>query len=201
VLTTDINPEMTRKEKEKRLKEIYNRFEGDVSAFKKDAICKIGCAYCCTDVGNVDTTTLEGIVIRQRVKRLPQPVKRDVKKRIDENRRAKEKARIARCPFLAEDDTCMIYDIRPFSCRQLYSIRECRGRGPTVHRQAAALAKQAVKEIQQIDNTGYSGHLAFILHLLDRPGFTKFYLARGFDPAKIAKFGKAHHLVINRFAK
>ncbi len=194
-------PDMTLKEKEKRLKEIYECFDRDARAFKKHAICKIGCAYCCTDVGDVDTTTLEGVVIRDRVKRFPQPVRRDVKKKIDENRRAKETARIAPCPFLKVDETCMIYDIRPFSCRQLYSVRECRGRGPTVHRQAAALAKQAVKEIQRVDDTGYSGHLSFILHLLDRPGFTKFYLSGGFDPAKIAEFGKAHRLVINRFAK
>ena len=190
---------MTLEEKKERLKEIYERFETDAHKFKKDAICKIGCTYCCTDVGNVDIITLEGVIIRERVNGLPQLLKRQVKKKIAQNKLEKEKGKIARCPFLKEDDTCLIYDIRPFSCRQLYSIRECSGRGPTVHRQSTELAREAVKEIQRLDDTGYSGHISFILYLLDMPGFRKLYLSGGFDPGKIAKFGKPHRLVINRF--
>ncbi|HID30675.1 MAG TPA: YkgJ family cysteine cluster protein [Desulfobacterales bacterium] len=192
---------MTLKEKKGRLQEIYERFEGDAYEFKKDAICKIGCTFCCTDVGNVDITTLEGVVIRERVNRLPQPLRGQVKQKIAQNRLEKERETIAQCPFLKEDKTCLIYDIRPFSCRQLYSIRECRGRGPTVHRQATELAKKAVKEMQRLDDTGYSGHISFILYLLDRPAFRKPYLSGAFDPGKIANFGKTHRLVINRFAK
>ena len=192
---------MTLKERKKRLKGIYERFETDAYEFKKDAICKIGCSYCCTDVGNVDITTLEGVIIRERVNSLPQPLRGEVKRKIAQNKVEKEKETFARCPFLKEDKTCLIYDIRPFSCRQLYSIRECRGRGPTVHRQAAELAKEAIQEMQRLDDTGYSGHISFILYLLDRPGFRKPYLAGAFDPGKIAKFGKAHCLVINRVAR
>ncbi len=191
---------MTFKAKKEKLQEIYERFERDAHEFKKDAICKIGCTYCCTDVGNVDIITLEGIVISERVNSLLRPVKREVKKKIAQNKLEKEQAKIARCPFLKEDDTCLIYDIRPFSCRKLYSIRECRGRGPTVHRQAMELAKKAVREMQRLDDTGYSGHISFILYLLDRPGFRKLYLSGGFDPARIARFGKTHRLVINRSA-
>ncbi|MCK4389973.1 MAG: YkgJ family cysteine cluster protein [Desulfobacterales bacterium] len=191
---------MTFKAKKEKLQEIYERFERDAHEFKKDAICKIGCTYCCTDVGNVDIITLEGIIISERVNSLLQPLKREVKKKIAQNKLEKEQAKIARCPFLKEDDTCLIYDIRPFSCRKLYSIRECRGRGPTVHRQATELAKKAVREMQRLDDTGYSGHISFILYLLDRPGFRKLYLSGGFDPARIAKFGKTHRLVINRLA-
>ena len=192
---------MTFKAKKERLQEIYECFETDAHKFKKDAICKIGCTYCCTDVGNVDTTTLEGVIILERVNSLPQPLKGQVKKKIAQNRLKKEKEKIARCPFLKEDDTCLIYDIRPFSCRQLYSIRECRGRGPTVHRQATELAKKTVREMQRLDDTGYSGHISFILYLLDKPGFRKLYLSGGFDPGKIARFGKSHGIVINRFAR
>jgi len=192
---------MTFKAKKERLQEIYECFETDAHKFKKDAICKIGCTYCCTDVGNVDTTTLEGVIILERVNSLPQPLKGQVKKKIAQNRLKKEKEKIARCPFLKEDDTCLIYDIRPFSCRQLYSIRECRGRGPTVHRQATELAKKTVKEMQRLDDTGYSGHISFILYLLDKLGFRKLYLSGGFDPGKIARFGKSHGIVINRFAR
>lgn len=191
---------MTWEEKKQTLKAIYERFERDAQAFKKEAICKIGCTYCCTDVGNVDINTLEGLIIRERIKTFPPPLKGQIQKKLAQNKRAKEKQDIAPCPFLKEDDTCLIYEVRPFSCRQLYSVRECRNRGPTVHRQAVALAKKAVREMQQLDDTGYSGHLSFILYLLDRPAFRKLYLAGGFDPQGIMKFGKAHGIIINRLA-
>ena len=192
---------MTLKEKKRRLKDLYERYEKKAHPFKKDAICRIGCTFCCTDVGNVDTTTLEGLAIWKRINRFPNGLNRDIKKRIARNRLEKEQAKIARCPFLEKDDTCLIYDIRPFSCRQLYSIGECAGRGPTVHRQAVALAKETVKELQQFDDTGYSGHLTFVLHLFDRKAFRTLYLSGGFDPGKIVTFGKDHGLIINRFAK
>lgn len=192
---------MTFKEKKEALKRIYERFEEDASEFKKDAICRIGCTFCCTDVGNVDATTLEGVIILEQVNKFPEPLRYAVKKKISQNRLEKENKKIAPCPFLKEDNTCLIYDIRPFSCRQLYSVRKCKGRGPTVHRQARELAKQAVREMQQLDDTGYSGHLSFILHLLDLPGFKKSYLSGWFDPGKIAEFGKSHGLLINRLAK
>jgi Fe-S-cluster containining protein len=189
---------MWQKKKEK-LKEVYERFESDALVYKQHAICKIGCTYCCTDVGNVDINTLEGLVIQERIKSLPQPLKGQIKKKLAQNKREKEKQNIAPCPFLNEHGTCLIYDIRPFSCRQLYSILECLDHGPTVHRQAVALAKKAVRAMQQLDDTGYSGHLSFILYLLERPSFRKLYVAGGFDPEKIMEFGKAHSMIINRF--
>jgi Fe-S-cluster containining protein len=189
---------MTWGKKKEKLKEIYERFESDAQEYKQHAICKIGCTYCCTDVGNVDINTLEGLVIQERIKSLPQPLKGQIQKKLAQNKREKEKQNIAPCPLLNEDGACLIYDIRPFSCRQLYSIRECRDHGPTVHRQAVALAKKAVKAMQQLDDTGYSGHLSFILYLLERPRFRKLYIAGGFDPQKIMKFGKAHGIIINR---
>ncbi len=88
--------------------------------------------------------------------------------------------------------------VRPFSCRQLYSLRPCEEKGPTVHRQAAALAKETVQKIQRLDDTGYSGHLTYILTLLDDNCFRRLYLAGGFDPAAISAFGKSHGIVINR---
>jgi hypothetical protein len=192
---------MTLKEKKKRLKDVYARYEADALPFKKDAICQIGCTYCCTDVGNVDTTTLEGLIIWERLNTLPRPLRRRIQKKIVQNRQEKEQTRIAPCPFLTDDDTCLVYDIRPFSCRQLYSLKECPGRGPTVHRQAVDMADATVRALQRLDDTGYSGHLSFVLHLFERAQFKKLYLSGGFDPGKIASFGKSHGLIINRFAK
>jgi len=185
--------------KKEKLRGIYERFERDAEEFKRHAICRIGCTYCCTDVGNIDTNTLEGLIIWKRIRGFPPGLKGHIKKKLAQNRSEKKKHPIARCPFLQGDETCLIYDIRPFSCRQLYSIRECRGLGPTVHRQAVALAKRAVRDLQQLDDTGYSGHLSYVLHLFDHPGFVKVYLSGGFDPGKIVKFGKTHGIIINRF--
>jgi Fe-S-cluster containining protein len=192
---------MTWDTKKEKLKAIYDRYEIDVAPFKKHAICKLGCTYCCTDVGNIDTNTLEGLIIWERIESFPQDLKHHIKDRLSQNRRQKKKHTIAPCSFLQTDKACLIYDVRPFSCRQLYSIEECRGRGPTVHRQAVALAKRAVREMQRLDDTGYSGHLSHILYLLDKAGFRGFYLAGGFDPTKIMKFGKTHGIIINRFAR
>ena len=56
--------------KTKALAGIYAEFERSASEFKKSAACKINCADCCTHVGNIDITTLEGIVIQKRSTRL-----------------------------------------------------------------------------------------------------------------------------------
>jgi hypothetical protein len=189
------------KDKYKRLRAIYDRFEKEVSQYKENAICKLGCTYCCTDVGNVDINTLEGLMVWERINSFAPEQKHRIRHKLDQNKRQKEQGRIARCPFLGEDGACLIYDIRPFSCRQLYSVRECRGQGPTVHRQAVTMAKKAVRDMQGIDDTGYSGHLSFILYLLDKANFRTLYVKGGFDPGRIMKFGKSHGIIINRYAR
>jgi uncharacterized protein len=183
--------------KKEKLNEIYEAFEKEALEYKKLAICKPGCAYCCIHFGSVDITTLEGIVIRERIKSFAKPLKNRMKKKIAQNKKLKEKGKVAKCPFLKEDKTCLIYDIRPFSCRQLYSLRECDGRGPTVHRQAMELAKKTVQRLQHLDTAGYSGHISFIIHLLEKQEFRDFYLAGGFNPAQIMGFGKTHDIIIN----
>jgi len=66
-----------------------------------------------------------------------------------------------------------------------------------VHREAVELGKETVTELQQLDDRGYSGHISYILHLLDRHAFRKLYLAGGFHPEKIADYRKSHGIVIN----
>ncbi len=101
-------------------------------------------------------------------------------------------------PFLKEDHTCLIYEIRPFSCRQLYSVEKCGPAGATLHRQAKEMAEKTVKQLQRLDENGYSGHISFILHLLDSREFREFYQSGGFDPSRIRDFGKSSGLLINR---
>ena len=177
---------------------IYRRYEADVAEFKRGAFCKSGCAYCCTHYGAVDMTTLEGLVIFDWMALRPRPLRVKLAKKLARNRRAKERGQAPRCPFLLANDTCRIYPVRPFSCRQLYSLAPCAGKGPTVHRRAVERVRAAVCELQALDDTGYSGHLSYILHMLDSADFRRLYLSGGFDPAAVMAFGKSHGIVINR---
>lgn len=70
--------------------------------------------------------------------------------------------------------------------------------GPTVHRQVAELAQAVVARLQIIDDSGYSGHLSYILHMLGSEKFQKVYRAGGFKPEDVMVFGKRHQIVINR---
>ncbi len=177
-----------------KLQAIYEQFEYASHKYKKDAVCKPGCAYCCTGVGNIDITTSEGLIIRERISSFP-----DIQEKVAENRRDKEDGKIVPCPFLKEDSTCLIYDIRPFICRQMYSVRTCGPDGAMLHRPVREMAKKSIGDIQRLDVNGYSGHISFILYLLDLPDFRTVYLTEGFDPGSILTFGKSHGIIINRY--
>jgi Fe-S-cluster containining protein len=183
--------------KAKQLQEIYRSFERESASFREQAVCGPGCAYCCTHFGHLDITTLEGWIIQERIKQLHETEKRRIEQKIRDNKRDKEAGKPSVCPFLLEDQTCLMYDVRPFSCRQLYSLKKCGEHGPVVHPQAIELARDTVRLIQQLDATGYSGHLSFILALLDQKRFFNLYTSGGFEPARVADFGKAHGLIIN----
>jgi hypothetical protein len=184
--------------KQEKLKQIYDDFEIRARPFKAGAVCEVGCAFCCTHFGNVDAITLEGLIIHEWIEALDKQDRIDIRKKIAKNMKKREKRSITRCPFLKKDNTCRIYTIRPFSCRQLYSLRKCTDSGPMVHRQAVELSKQTVKKLQQLDETGYSGHISYILYLIATPDFRTLYTSGGFNPANIMRFGKKYGIVINR---
>jgi len=186
------------KTKLKKLKEIYDDFEIQARPFKDSAVCKVGCAFCCIHFGNVDAITMEGLIIHEWIETLDKPDQINIRKKISKNMKKREKRSITPCPFLKKDNTCRIYTMRPFICRQLYSLRKCTHSGPMVHRQAVELAKKTVKKLQQLDATGYSGHISYILHLIAKPDFRELYKSGGFDPVKIMPFGKKYGIIINR---
>jgi hypothetical protein len=190
---------MDLEEKKKNLRELYEQYEEDVAEFKKAAACESGCADCCIDVGDVDITTLEGVIIRERMDTFDKTLQAEIKAGLAQNKAEREQGRLSRCAFLKGDKTCMIYDIRPFSCRQLYSVKRCNGAPPTIHRQAMNLARQTVDKMQRLDFGGYSGHISYILYLLDKEDFRRWYLRGKSDPRKIVDFGRSHGIVINRF--
>jgi len=168
---------MNLEDKKKRLQELYEQYENEVSDFKKMAACEIGCADCCIDVGNIDITTLEGIIIYEQMSSFEKLIHTEIKNRLAKNKAEREEKKLSRCAFLNEDKMCIIYSIRPFSCRQLYSVKKCNGASPTIHRQAVETGKQIREKIQQLDAAGYSGHISYILYLLDKESFRKRYLS------------------------
>ena len=187
--------------KKEKLRSLYESFADAVREFRTHAVCEKGCNFCCTRMGNVDIVTLEGAMILGRLEGMEEGVRRHIEHRIVRNVSDKETGKKPACPFQDDEGACLIYEARPFSCRQLYSLKKCEGSGPLVHKQAAAISRATVREIQMLDDTGYSGHISFILHLLEIAEFRESYLSGGFDPAMIADFGKSHGIVINRFAR
>ena len=188
-------------ELKKELHAIYNGFENEVCEYRRDAVCGLGCSFCCTFMGNVDITTLEGWIIREHIRSMPGSARSDLVRRITGNKQEKEKGGKPGCPFQDDNGACLIYEFRPFSCRQLYSLRKCDQDGPLIHRAAVSAARKTVRRIQTLDQTGYSGHISYILFLLDNRNFRKVYMSGGFKPDTISKFGKAHGIIINRYVK
>lgn len=182
-----------------QLQTIYASFEARASLFKADAACCKGCAFCCTDAGGIHITTLEGLAIGEAVGRLPKPQRRTVRKLIAKDMNRREKGLPSPCPFLMKNKACMIYSERPFACRRIYSVQTCSKSQPaTLNRQVMAIGDKTISLLQQLDDTGYSGHMTFILFMLESPRFLSSYLNGEFKPEKLADFGKSHRIIINR---
>lgn len=178
---------------------IYKAFKEDTAAFREGAACSKGCAFCCRDAGRIDITTLEGLVVRQAIGRMPRPRQASVKKSLARDMKKREAGQLSPCVFLQKNNTCMIYPVRPFACRRVYSLHVCTPKSPPhLHRQAMARANETVKALQRLDLNGYSGHLSFILHMLDAPRFMQTYMAGESRPEEIMAFGKSHGIVINK---
>jgi Fe-S-cluster containining protein len=178
---------------------IYDDFEKEAAPYKTDAACKKGCAFCCTDAGSIHITTLEGRIIRDAMARLPRQGRTTLQKSLMKDMKKREAGRPSPCPFLMKNRACMIYAIRPFVCRRVYSTRTCtQGTPPMLSRQVMGIADRTIRKLQALDSTGYSGHLSYILYMLDQPKFRGTYLAGDFKPEEIVVFGKRHGILINR---
>jgi len=187
------------KEKIPILNDIYSRFETKTLEYKKDAACEKGCGYCCKEAGRIDITTLEGLIIRKVMEGFERSRQKSLTKLFRQEIRKKEKKVMTACPFLMKNNACMIYEFRPFSCRRIYSTRVCsRENPPIVNRQVMEAANQSIKELQQLDINGYSGHLSFILYMLSTPAFLDTYIEGKFKPEEIMEFGKSHKIAINK---
>ena len=181
------------------IKRIYNKFRQETESFRAGAACVKGCAFCCTDAGSIDITTLEGVAIREHIRKMPRARQTGIIKALKRDLKKREAGKIIPCPFLMKTNACMIYDIRPFACRRIYSLHTCSmGHPPMLSRQVMDLAQKTLTSLQRLDENGYSGHISYILHMLDSDRFRNAYLNGGFYPEQIMAFGKTHHISINK---
>ena len=192
---------MDLKEKKTKVYELYDEYERLVQPYKSKAVCEKGCASCCIDVGSVGATTLEGLIITGYLQGWDRQALKEINRNLGENRNDKLSQAFSRCAFLDQEQSCRIYAVRPFSCRRLYSIRKCDGQGAVVHRQAVMLGRKIEKELQELDPDGCSGHLSFILHLLEKNGFRKGYLRENWSTEKFKNLIERYELVVHRQEK
>ena len=180
------------------LQRIYHEFEHQAALYKENAACQKGCAYCCTDAGSIHITTLEGIVIRETIGKMPRPRQIQLEKTLAKDMRRREKSQRSVCPFLMKNKACMIYAVRPFACRRIYSLKTCnQNQPPVLNRRVMEMGKKTIRDLQLLDDHGYSGHISYILHMLDAPRFLAVYLASEHKPEEVMQFGKTHNIIIN----
>jgi hypothetical protein len=184
--------------KKKQVFKLYDEYERLVQPYKSQAVCEKGCASCCIDVGSVGATTLEGVIILEYIQGWDRQTLKEMNRNLRENRKNKLNQVFARCTFLDQEQSCRIYAVRPFSCRRLYSVRKCDGQGAVVHRQAVMVGQKIEKELQNLDADGCSGHLSFILHLLEREGFRQGYLWENWSTDEFGEIIERYGLVVHR---
>lgn len=190
------------KEKIPELDKIYAQFDQQTNELKSGQACDKGCAFCCSSAGSIDITTLEGLRIRQAMTKMPKTRQQSLTKAFRKEIKNREKGKVVPCPFLMKNNACMIYEQRPFSCRRIYSMHICsRENPPAVSRKVMEAADQTISSLQQLDHTGYSGHLSYILYMLSVPAFSETYLNGGFKPEEIMEYGKSHKIIINSMMK
>jgi uncharacterized protein len=186
-------------ERSEKIRKLYDAFDESAAQFKKEAACGQGCAYCCKDAGTIDITTLEGFIIKRKLDIMPRSRQIALKKALIADMKKRQVGKSSVCPFLMKNDRCMIYEIRPFSCRRIYSVHRCDAtHPPMLNRNFMDIANQTIKSLQQLDDTGYSGHISYILHMLNIPRFLSTYLSGEFKPEECIDFAKSHRIVINQ---
>ena len=185
-------------EKKREVFQLYDEYERLAHPYMSQAVCEKGCASCCIDVGSVGATTLEGLIILEHIQGWGRQALEEIDRVLQENRNDKLNLVFARCAFLDQEQSCRIYAVRPFSCRRLYSLRKCDGQGAVVHRQAVMLGQKIEKELQDLDPDGCSGHLSFILHLLEQNGFRQDYLRENWSEAEFKEIIEQYRLVVHR---
>ena len=162
---------------------IYGRF-----VERYELSCEKNCDACCTC--NVTMTTLEAYRMLKDMdhekrsillRRLADAPKRRFRPRVTFN----EIARLCmlgeevpedpcdpswgRCPFL-EENYCVFYELRPFGCRCMCSVRRCSEAGYAEMPPLLMSVNDVFMQfIEHLDADGYSGNLADVLAWMSQP--------------------------------
>jgi hypothetical protein len=79
-------------------------------------------------------------------------------------------------------------------------MKRCGETGPTVHRRLWTLAERYVDDLRELDDTGCSGHMSYVLLLLNNARFLKSYLEGGFAADQAWELIRDYGLIVNRYA-
>ena len=88
------------KERLNQLEQIYNKFAAASEGFRSSAACTKGCAFCCTEAGSIDITTLEGLQIQAAIAVMPRNRNAQIKKALAKEMKKREADAVLPCPFL-----------------------------------------------------------------------------------------------------
>ncbi|MEN8200893.1 MAG: YkgJ family cysteine cluster protein [Thermodesulfobacteriota bacterium] len=191
--------------KEEVLLGIYDVFE---QWENEEKVCKKGCAACCSQ--NVLITAVEGDLIHRYVRE--QGMREEFARRLQRRAPSRKVAMTTNgfaarclegkdvepesygsekaCPFL-EDNSCIIYGVRPFSCRCFISSTLCGPGSPaTVDETYLSAASAVMQVIEHLGQGEYLGNmLDVLLALCDLPENRKY---TELLPASLADQGRAH---------
>ena len=113
--------------------ELYNMTETSITEITQYKSCTIGCAACCRFL--VETTAIEAEYTRQYIdshfdsktkywltKKIIQVAKQQPRQMnfLSEFDRENYYSKFIACPFLTDNNTCSIYQVRPFLCRTCF---------------------------------------------------------------------------------
>lgn len=165
----------------KLLQEVY-RIHGEfISGF--DMVCRKSCARCCTQ--NITATSLEVRLILGRHQATPELNGAALARAAGSGPRFRPRMTLNQiadrcakgldipeegaipaagpCPFLLQD-TCRIYEVRPFGCRAMVSRADCTATGEA-HMPDYVLTVNNVfiQYIEALDETGVQGNLIDVL--------------------------------------
>ena len=77
-------------------------------------------------------------------------------------------------------------------------MSKCEGHGAVVHRRALVMGQHSEKQLQQLDPEGCSGHLSFILHLLEDESFRRDYLQGNWNWKDFRDMIESYELVLHK---
>ncbi|MCY6371016.1 SEC-C metal-binding domain-containing protein [Clostridium ganghwense] len=123
------------------LKKLYSMEEEGMKQFTKYAPCSKGCSHCCHIY--MDCTAVEAELVREYVvKNFSEEKIMELEKKIEAtinevpsykdvlNEENKDKViadyskKNIPCIFLKEDNSCSIYEVRPFNCRKFFTVSD-----------------------------------------------------------------------------